>query len=112
MSADDLAGVPDFGEGSVADFDQVQASALELIRSRRAWFVYAVDDHLEGTYRVIAPELVDAGRLADVDVSRVPGDLQPRIMLLAMLRAVRVTVDELEARVRRELAGRGWTPLP
>lgn len=76
---------PKFGEHDSAMFEQVQARALDIIRTRKVWFLYAITDQIEGEYLLAAPEFGDAT------------DLPPRILTRALIAAAIDTLAELRS---------------
>lgn len=78
-----------FGEYDSAEFEQAQARALEMIRERRCWFIYAIADDLTGEYVVAAPEVS-----LSVDL---PHRLLTRVLVGAAIATLEEMRDELEA---------------
>lgn len=72
----------EIGPEDRAVFEQKQARALDVIRNGKVWFLYAVNDDLEGEYIACAPS---------VDGKSVPADVLARVLL----RAVEETAREL-----------------
>lgn len=44
-------------------FDQLQAEAIDVIRSHKVWFVFAVDEDLGCTLLVACPETIESETL-------------------------------------------------
>lgn len=77
-----------FGEYDPAEFEQAQARALEMLRERKCWFVYAIADDLTGEYVLAAPESAFSANL--------PRRLLTRALVGAALDTLEEMRDELE----------------
>jgi hypothetical protein len=74
------------GREDPAVYEQKQARALDIIRTRKVWFLYAVDEEIEGEYILAAPEITG---------ETVPDDILARLVLRAAGDTIRELREEL-----------------